>query len=59
MAGLASDLEGDTVWGGVLELEGGGREVVEILVKELGERKANVSRSLVSRLLRYSCAYTT
>lgn len=52
MAGLASDLEGDTVGGGVLELEGGGREVVEILVKELGERKANVSRSLVSRLLR-------
>ena len=35
MAGLASDLEGNTVGGGVLELEGGGREVVEILVEEL------------------------
>jgi hypothetical protein len=39
VAGLASDLEGDTVGGGVLELEGGGREVVEILVKELGGEK--------------------
>lgn len=35
MAGLASDLEGNAVGGGVLELEGGGREVVEILVEEL------------------------
>lgn len=46
MAGLAGDLEGDTVGGGVLELEGGGREVVEILVEEL-ERRA-VSNSFVS-----------
>lgn len=35
VAGLASDLEGNAVGGGVLELEGGGREVVEILVEEL------------------------
>lgn len=35
MAGLASDLEGNTVGGGILELEGGGREVVEVLVEEL------------------------
>ena len=35
MAGLASDLEGNTVGGDVLELEGGGRKMVEILVKEL------------------------
>jgi hypothetical protein len=35
VAGLASDLEGNAVGSGVLELEGGGREVVEILVEEL------------------------
>lgn len=35
VAGLASDLEGNAVGGGVLELEGGGSEVVEILVEEL------------------------
>lgn len=35
MAGLASDLEGNAVGGGVLEFEGGGGEVVEILVEEL------------------------
>lgn len=35
VAGLASDLEGNTVGGGILELEGGGREVVEVLVEEL------------------------
>lgn len=35
MAGLASDLEGDAVGGSVLELEGGGSEVVEVLVEEL------------------------
>jgi hypothetical protein len=36
VAGLASDLEGNAVGSGVLELEGGSREVVEILVEELG-----------------------
>lgn len=35
VAGLASDLEGHAVGGGVLELEGSGREVVEVLVEEL------------------------
>ena len=35
MAGLAGHLEGDAIGSGVLELEGGGREVVEILVQEL------------------------
>lgn len=39
MAGLAGDLEGNAVGGGVLELKGGGREVVEILVEELWERE--------------------
>lgn len=43
VAGLASDLEGNAVGGGVLELEGGGREVVEILVQELHDG-ANESR---------------
>ena len=35
MARLAGDLEGDTVGGGVLELEGGSGQVVEVLVEEL------------------------
>jgi hypothetical protein len=35
VAGLASDLEGNAVRGGVLELKGGSREMVEILVEEL------------------------
>jgi hypothetical protein len=35
VAGLAGHLEGDAIGSGVLELEGGGREVVEILVQEL------------------------
>ena len=35
VAGLAGHLEGDAIGGGVLELESGGGEVVEILVKEL------------------------
>lgn len=39
VAGLAGDLEGNAVGGGVLELKGGGREVVEILVEELWERE--------------------
>jgi hypothetical protein len=42
VAGLASDLEGNAVGGGVLELEGGGREVVEILVEEIVGRLGNV-----------------
>jgi hypothetical protein len=40
VAGLASHLERDTIGGGVLELEGGGREVVEILVEELYRARA-------------------
>lgn len=39
MAGLASDLESDAVGGSVLELEGGGRQVVKVLVKELQEKE--------------------
>lgn len=35
VAGLAGYLEGDIVGGSVLELQGGGREVIEILVEEL------------------------
>ena len=35
MAALASDLEGDIVGGVALDLEGAGRQVVEILVEEL------------------------
>lgn len=35
VAGLASHLEGNAIGSGVLELEGGGREVVEVLVEEL------------------------
>lgn len=42
MAGLAGDLEGNTVGGGILELKGAGGKVVEILAKELLGR--NVSR---------------
>lgn len=41
VGGLAGDLEGNVVGGVALELEGGGREVVEVLVQELWE--ANVS----------------
>lgn len=41
MGGLAGDLESNVVGGVALELEGGGREVVEVLVEEL--LKANVS----------------
>ena len=36
MAGLAGHLEGDAIGSGVLELEGSGVEVVEVLVEELG-----------------------
>lgn len=35
VAGLASHLEGNAIGSSVLELEGGGREVVEVLVEEL------------------------
>ena len=35
VAGLASHLEGNAIGSGVLELEGGGREVVEVLVEQL------------------------
>ena len=35
MAALAGHLEGDIVGGVALDLEGAGREVVEILVEEL------------------------
>lgn len=35
MAALASHLEGDIVGGVALDLEGSGREVVEVLVEEL------------------------
>jgi hypothetical protein len=43
VAGLASHLESDTIGGGVLELEGGGREVVEVLVEKLQQRRDMVS----------------
>lgn len=32
---LASHLEGDIVWGGVLDLKGGGGSVIEVLGQEL------------------------
>lgn len=35
MAALASDLEGNIVGGVALNLDGGGREVVEVLVEQL------------------------
>lgn len=35
VAGLASHLEGNAIGGGVLELKGGGGQVVEVLVEEL------------------------
>lgn len=35
VAGLASHLEGNAIGGSVLELEGSGGEVIEILVEEL------------------------
>ena len=37
MAALASDLEGNIVGGVALDLEGTGREVVEVLVEELDD----------------------
>lgn len=37
MGGLSGHLEGNAIGGGVLELKGGGSEVVEILVEELHE----------------------
>ena len=39
VAGLASDLEGDAIGGGVLELKGGGGQVVEVLVEKLQSRR--------------------
>jgi hypothetical protein len=35
MAALAGDLEGHIVWGVAFDLDGAGRQVVEILVQEL------------------------
>jgi len=37
VGGLSGDLEGDVVWGGVLDLEGGGGGVVEVLRQKLKE----------------------
>lgn len=45
MAGLAVDLEGNAVGGSVLELDGGGRKVIEILVEELHGKNNQVSTS--------------
>ncbi len=42
VAALASDLEGDIVGRVALDLDGAGREVVEVLVQQL--RRGNVSR---------------
>ena len=39
MAALAGDLEGDVVGGVVLDLNGTGREVVEVLVQQLDDEK--------------------
>lgn len=45
MAGLAGHLEGNAIGSSVLELEGGGGQVVEVLVEELyGAKKEQVSR---------------
>ena len=48
MAGLASNLEGDIVGGVGLDLDGAGREVVEVLVEELycAQRSSMVSDML-------------
>lgn len=35
VAALAGNLEGDIVWGVALDLDGTGREVVEVLVQQL------------------------
>lgn len=50
VAGLAGHLEGDAIGSGVLELEGGSREVVEILVEELYKR-SSVSTSCTTALV--------
>lgn len=52
MAGLAGHLEGNAIGGSVLELEGGGGQVVEVLVEELYDAKKSRSAAFVS-LLRY------
>jgi hypothetical protein len=50
VAGLAGHLEGDAIGGSVLELKGGGREVVEILVEELdgGQQRMRKSRVVMA-----------
>jgi hypothetical protein len=48
VAGLAGHLESDAIGSGVLELKGGGREVVEILVKELEREKRHKKRCRAS-----------
>ena len=45
VAGLAGHLEGDAIGSSVLELEGSGVEVVEVLVQELGEDPGQLSCS--------------
>ena len=48
MAGLAGDLEGNAVGSGVLELKGGSREVVEILVEELEAMKVSICHDTIA-----------
>lgn len=56
MAGLASDLEGNAVGGSVLELEGGGGKVVEILVEELLAIEVSIELAVVSATASLSSA---
>lgn len=48
MAGLAGHLEGDAIGSSVLELEGSGVEVVEILVEELEAMKVSICHDTIA-----------
>jgi hypothetical protein len=59
MAALAGDLEGDIVGGVALDLEGAGREVVEVLVEKLAEDSQRcVIRAFVGALSRNAAPAT-
>lgn len=50
MAGLAGHLEGNAIGSSVLELEGGGGQVVEVLVEELYGAKKSRSAAFVAEV---------
>jgi hypothetical protein len=58
VAGLASDLEGNAIGGSVLELEGGGGQVVEILVEELNRQQESQRSVQKLRQWAFSTALT-